>query len=312
MLKTIPNTEDIEFKPKFIERYSSLTDFEEFKKYSLSFLRKCIRVNTLKITIPELKKRLAKDWTLEQVPWCKEGFYIEGTRLDIGNLPEHVLGYIYVQEGASMIPPIVLNPKPGDKVLDLCAAPGSKTTQLGQYMKNQGVLVANDVNHMRLASLGINTQRCGLTNIIRTKMQGWWFKDLEFDKVLVDAPCSGIGTIRKSLKTIRMWNPNMVKRIAGTQKKLLKTGWGVLKKGGELVYSTCTLEPDENEAVISWFLDNNPDASLVDIKLNIKRSDAITEFEGKKYNSEVKKCLRIWPQDNDSEGFFVAKLKKSL
>jgi tRNA (cytosine49-C5)-methyltransferase len=310
MLKPIPNTENIEFKPKFIERYSALTDFEEFKKYSLSFLRKCIRVNTLKITVEELKEKLKKDWTLEPVPWCKEGFYIKGTRLDIGNLPEHVLGQIYVQESASMIPPIVLDPQPGDWVLDTCAAPGSKTTQMGQYMKNEGVLIANDVAHTRLASLGINTQRCGLTNIIRTKMQGWWFKDLEFDKVLVDAPCSGTGTIRKSLRTTRMWNPNMVKRITGIQKQLLQTGWNVLKKGGVLVYSTCTLEPEENEGVISWFLDKNKDAELMDIELKIKRSDAVVEFEGEKFNPEVKKCLRIWPQDNDSEGFFVTKLHK--
>src|SRR3989338_5396049 len=143
----IPNSEEIEFKEKFIERYSKLTDFEEFKKYSLSFLRRSIRVNTIKISVDELKKRLEKDWALEQITWCKEGFYIEHIkkeRRDIGNLIEHSLGYFYIQEAASMMPPIVLEPKENEIVLDMAASPGSKTTQIASYMKNKGILIAND------------------------------------------------------------------------------------------------------------------------------------------------------------------------
>lgn len=144
MPKTIPKSEKLEFKQEFVKRYSALTDFKEFKKYSLSFLRRSIRVNTLKTTIPEIKKRLKK-WELKQIPWCKEGFWVERKdRRDVGNLLEHHLGYIFVQEAASMIPPLVLKPKPGEIVLDMCASPGSKTTQIAQYMKNQGLLIAND------------------------------------------------------------------------------------------------------------------------------------------------------------------------
>ncbi|MBI4142047.1 RsmB/NOP family class I SAM-dependent RNA methyltransferase, partial [Candidatus Woesearchaeota archaeon] len=261
LLKPIPECEKIEFKEKFIHRYSQLTDWNEFKKYSCSFLRKSIRVNTLKISIAELKKRLEKDWILEQIPWCPEGFWIshKKDRLDVGNTIEHVLGYYYVQEAASMIPPIVLNPKQNEIVLDMCAAPGSKTSQIAQYMNNEGVLVANDVKGLRLAPLGINIQRMGITNCIITLMKGEGFKELLFDKILLDAPCSGTGTIRKSLKTINIWNPDMVKRISTQQKRLITTAWKVLKSGERLVYSTCSLEPEENEAMIDFLLKNNND-----------------------------------------------------
>ena len=311
----IPNSEEIEFKQKFIERYEALTDFKEFKKYSLSFLRRSIRVNTLKMSIEDLKKRLEKNWNLEQIPWCKEGFYIEHInkeRRDIGNLKEHTLGYFYTQEAASMIPPLVLEPKETDIVLDIAASPGSKTTQIAAMMNNKGVLIANDYQVARIKPLSLNIQRCGITNCTITLMHGQWFikSNIEFDKILVDAPCSGTGTIRKSLKTLRIWNPNMVKRLAGTQKQLIETAFNILKQNGTLVYSTCSLEPEENEAVIDFLLNKYGTAKLEEIKLNIKRSPPILEFDNNKYNPEVRKCLRLWPQDNDSEGFFVAKIKK--
>ena len=140
MLTEIPDSEQIEFKEKFIERYEKLTDFNEFKKYSLSFLRRSIRVNTIKISVDELKKRLEKNWNLEQIPWCNEGFYIEHIkkeRRDIGNLIEHSLGYFYIQEAASMIPPLVLETKENDVVLDIAASPGSKATQIAALMNNK-------------------------------------------------------------------------------------------------------------------------------------------------------------------------------
>ncbi len=309
--------QDITFKPKFIERYSKLTNWEEFAKCSLSYLMRSIRVNTLKISIKKLKERLEKDWDLKQIPWCKEGFWIEHhkkERRDIGNLIEHSLGYFYVQEAASMIPPMVLEPKKGEVVLDIAASPGSKATQVSQYMKNGGILIANDYTIERMKPLSINLQRCGASNVIITLMQGQWFSgsDIKFDKVLVDAPCSGTGTIRKSFKTITIWNPDMIRRLSITQKRLIETGFNILKKGGTLVYSTCSLEPEENEAVVDFLLSKYEDARLEEIKMKLKRSNAVLEFENKKYNSEIKKCLRIWPQDNDTEGFFVAKINKLL
>ncbi|MBS3101863.1 NOL1/NOP2/sun family putative RNA methylase [Candidatus Woesearchaeota archaeon] len=311
----IPDSEKIEFKEKFVERYKALTNWEEFKKYSLSFLRRSIRVNTIKISIENLKKRLDENWNLEPVPWCKEGFWIEHKekeRRDIGNLIEHSLGYFYAQEAASMIPPLVLGPKEDEVVLDMAASPGSKTTQIAALMGNKGFLIANDYTTERMKPLSINLQRCGVSNAIITLMQGQWFKEMLFDKILLDAPCSGTGTIRKSLKTLRIWNPVMVKRLAGTQRQLIDTAFKNLKQGGILVYSTCSLEPEENEGVIDFLLNKYENAELEPIKLsNIKKSEPILNFENKKYNDEIKKCLRIWPQDNDTEGFFVAKIRKS-
>ncbi len=309
--------DEIEFKQRFIERYSALTDFEAFKKISMTFLRRSIRVNTLKIGIAALKKRLENDWELTPVPWCKEGFWIDHKgrgddyRRDIGNLIEHSLGYIFIQEAASMIPPVVLDAKPGEHVLDMCASPGSKATQIAQYMKNQGVLVANDYRSDRMKALGLNIQRMGITNCLTTMMEGRFFKGLEFDRILLDAPCSGTGTIRKSLKTLRIWNPVMIKRLAGTQKQLIRTAFDNIRAGGTLVYSTCSLEPEENEAVVDSLLENAPDAHLEAFRLKgLKRSEPVNEFNGRRFSSEIGKCLRIWPQDNDTEGFFVAKIRK--
>ena len=134
-----------------------------------------------------------------------------------------------------------------------------------------------------------------------------------FDKVLVDAPCSGTGTIRKSLKTIRMWNPNMVKKIAGQQKKLILAGFDCLKKGGVMVYSTCSLEPEENEGVVDFLLSKRENASVEEVSSlpGLIRGKAVLEFEGKSWDKSIEKTIRVWPQDNDTEGFFVAKIKKS-
>ncbi len=296
----------MEWKEKFLSRYRELTNLDEFLAYSSRPLRKSIRVNTLKTGVKEIKSRL-KDYNPKQIPWCKEGFWLKGKA--IGNTLEHFLGYIYLQEAASMIPPLVLEPK-NEIILDMCAAPGSKTTQIAALMKNKGIIVANDPSIERLKPLYINLQRCGVLNTIITKMEGRFFKD-KFDKILLDAPCSGIGTIRKSPQTPLMWNPNAIKRLAGIQRQLISTAFNILKEEGTLVYSTCTLEPEENEAVIDFLLNKYDNAKLEKINMNIKRSPAILEFEDKSYNNEIKKCLRIWPQDNDTEGFFVAKVIKT-
>ncbi|MGM5487925.1 MAG: NOL1/NOP2/sun family putative RNA methylase [Nanobdellota archaeon] len=299
------------FKQKFIERYSQLTDFEAFKEASLSYPRKSIRVNTLKISVAEVKERLEKHWTLTPIPWCEEGFWVEHHegRRDVGNLIEHALGYIYIQDAASMIPPLVLGVTPGDLVLDMCASPGSKSSQIASMLKGKGFLVSNDYKGMRLAPLGLNLQRVGAHNVLINLSEGRFFKDVLFDKILVDAPCSGTGTIRKSQKTMQMWNPNMIRRLAGTQRQLLVTAFNCLKPGGCLVYSTCSCEPEEDEAVVSYLVENYP-AVVEEIELPLARGEPVLAFEGKRFSPEVKKTLRIWPQDNDTEGFFVARIRK--
>lgn len=301
---------EIIFKENFIERYKELTDIEKFREITVKELRRSIRVNTIKIPVNELTQRLEQRWQLEQIPWCKEGFFIKGERKDIGNLIEHSLGYFYVQESASMIPPIVLNPDENDFVLDMAASPGSKTTQLAALMNNKGLIIANDFKYDRIKALGINLQRCGVENCVITLMNGLAIKGFEFDKILLDAPCSGTGTIRKSLKTLKIYNTKMITKLASMQKKLIENAFLNLKKGGVLVYSTCSLEPEENEGVINFLLKKYNNAKLEKIDLKINRSPPILEFDDEIYEPEIKKCLRIWPQDNDTEGFFISKVVK--
>jgi len=292
-----------DWKKSFIERYEKLTDVEAFTEASLKPMRKSIRVNTLKTSIKEIKSR----FKLEQVPWCKEGFFIKGKA--IGNTLEHYLGYIYLQGAASMIPPTILKPKPHETILDMCASPGSKTTQMAAMMENTGIIVANDNKIARLKPLTLNLQRCGITNTVLTVMEGRWFKQ-KFDKILLDAPCSGIGTIRKSLKTINMYNPNTIRKFAGVQRQLIKTAFNNLEDGGTMVYSTCTLEPDEDEGIVDFLLKEFDNAKVEKFSIDMKRGKITDEFEGKVFDSDIKKCLKVWPQDNDTEGFFVAKVKK--
>ncbi len=303
-------------KSEFEQRYRQLlgSSYNDFIRYSLSYPNKSIRVNTLKIAVAKLKERLQQHgFSLYQVPWCKEGFWMKGDRTDLGNLVEHTLGYFYIQESASMIPAVVLNPQPGEIVLDMCASPGSKTTQMAAMLENKGIIVANDVTGDRMKPLGINLQRMGILNVVESQARGQQLMKLatKFDRILVDAPCSGTGTIRKSPETLRIWNPLMVKRLASQQKTLIDTGFSLLKPGGTLVYSTCSVEPEENEGVVDWLLQKYPDAATAEeIKLEINRSSPVLDFEKNSYGSEVKKCLRIWPQDNNTEGFFVAKIAK--
>ena len=322
-LEKIPRNIDV--KKRFEDHYRELLgeNYEKFMNYSTSYIRKCIRVNTLKIDVESVKRRLGDRWTLEPIPWCREGFWItfrDGKRFDIGNLIEHHLGYIYVQESASMIPPVVLDPRPGETVLDMCAAPGSKTTQMAMYMKNKGILIANDISGSRLKALGMNMLRCGIHNSVLTMMQETRFSriakehhEFRFDKILVDAPCSGTGTIRKSLKTIIMWNPLGITKLNRIQRNLLEAAFNMLKIDGTLVYSTCTIEPEENEVVVSYLLDNYPNARLEEIdakKFGIINTPAVLAFDDLKINPAVSKCLRIHPYDNDTEGFFVAKIRR--
>ncbi len=300
----------LQLKKEFVERYKKLTDFNEYEKYLNKFLRKAIRVNTIKTTVNKIINDL-DSLNLRNIPWCKEGFWVESEKRDLGNLKEHKLGYIVGQEAASMIPSFVLNPGKNDVVLDMSASPGAKTTHLAQIMKNKGIIIANEKNYGRIIALTSNLKRCGVLNTVVTLMDG---REIEhkFDKILLDAPCSSSGTIRGLTKSsefiARSWNLERVKSTAGLQKKLILNAYNLLNKNGVLVYSICSLEPEEGEEVIQFLLDNT-DAKIEKIDLKIK-SGVNLEFNGKKYSDEIEKCIKLWPQYHDTEGFFIAKIKK--
>ncbi|MBU1129218.1 MAG: RsmB/NOP family class I SAM-dependent RNA methyltransferase [Nanoarchaeota archaeon] len=235
---------------------------------------------------------------------------------EFGRSLEHLLGYYYIQELASMLPIVALKPNEDEIFLDLCAAPGSKTTQVVAEMKNTGNVFANEVSLGRLRILASNLERCGTTNTLITKKDGIIlckrFKELGIfpDKILVDAPCSGEGTLRSSYQTYLMWNEKTIKRLSKIQKKLVESAIEILKSGGEMIYSTCTHAPEENEEVVNWVLENFPEMKLENIELPIKTRPGLTKWQDKEFSSELKKCARVYPHDNDTEGFFVAKLKK--
>jgi len=290
------------------ERMIKIDPSDAFFRYMVKPLRSSIRVNTLKGKTEEVRRNLT-EIIIGKVPWCKEGFFVSTD--DFGKMPEHQLGIIFSQEASSMIPPVVMAPKPGMTVLDIAAAPGAKTTQIAQYMENEGCIVANDVKHSRINVLISNLQKCGVLIARVTEKDGRFFGRFRerFDAVLVDAPCSNMGMIRKNYKNTRLWRLRDCYGLSKLQKSLLMSAYKAVKRGGVVVYSTCTLEPIENEEVIDYIL-RNTDAEIERIDLPVKRRKAFLEFDGKEYDEEVSKCLRIHPQDNDTEGFFVAKLRK--
>jgi NOL1/NOP2/sun family putative RNA methylase len=310
-------------KPEFVERLKKLMhDYEKFLEIVHTPSPDAIRCNTLKISPEKLKERLEKrGWKMKQ-PFSEfpEVMIIENFRNlqpgELGKTKEHLLGYYYVQEIASMLPLLALKPQPGDIILDLCASPGSKTTQAAAMMKNQGTIIANDNDIGRIAILSANLEKCGVMNTIVTKRDGVQLcmqirKDsqLRFDKILVDAPCSGEGTLRKSPKTFLTWNLKMIKVLSGIQKKLSSEALKILKVNGEMIYSTCTLAPEEDEEVID-FLKRNFDIEIQEIKLPIQLRCGVCEWESQKYSSEVQKACRLYPQDENTEGFFLCKIKK--
>lgn len=215
-----------------------------------------------------------------------------------------------------MLPMLALRPEAGDHVLDLCASPGSKTTQAAAMMENKGFIMANEISMGRIGILNSNLERCGVMNSIVTRKEGFALcerlrkkSQMRFDKILVDAPCSGEGTLRKSPKTFQMWNINMIKKIAKTQRKLAAAAIRLLKVDGVMIYSTCTLAPEEDEMIVDFLL-RNFDVEVEALRLPLKFREGVCEWEGEKLDEGVKKCLRLYPQDNNSDGFFVAKIRK--
>jgi len=310
-------------KPLFIERMKLLLgkDFKEYEEILKKPPVRSIRVNTLKISPEKLKKRLEKKgWKIKQ-PWedYPEVMILESNLLpgELGRALEHLLGYYYVQELASMLPIIALKPKPDETILDLCAAPGSKTTQIAAEMKNIGLIIANEIHLGRIKILASNLERCGVTNTIITRKEGRVLcsklkqKDFKFDKILLDTPCSGEGTLRSTPATYLMWNPKTIKRLSRLQKQLFEAAFEILKVGGEIIYSTCTHAPEENEEVIDYVLERfKNQINIEQIKLPIKCRSGISKWQDKEYNKKVKQACRIYPQDNNTEGFFITKLKK--
>jgi len=268
-----------------------------------------IRVNTSIISDADLLKRLGSEGAiLEKIPFLQHGYVVKSSRFSLGAAPEYLQGYYYTQEAAAQVSAEVLGPKETDFVLDMCASPGGKTTQLAAIMNNKGTIIAFDIKN-RLDALKNNLERMSVSNTIVYNKDAAAVSDLSlmFDKILLDAPCSGNFVNDPDWFSKR--SIEQFKDRAKLQKSLLKAGLDVLKPSGVLVYSTCSLEPEENEEVIDWAL-SNFDIRLEPIPLP-PGTPGLTNVFGKPLNPQVKNCLRFWPHLTGTQGFFVARIVKN-
>mgnify|MGYP000184994892 CR=1 FL=1 len=274
-------------------------------------LRRSLRVNTLKISVADFLALVKDyDWRLEPIPWCPEGFWIEreDEALRLGSAAEHLSGLFYIQEASSMLPVSALfaGRETPRRVLDVAAAPGSKTTQIAALMGNQGGIVANEYSASRVKVLHANISRCGVKNTALTHFDGRVFGAAlpeSFDAILLDAPCSGEGVVRKDPDAMSNWSPESVTSIAQTQWELIDSAFHALAPGGVMVYSTCTLNAQENQQVVLQLLETYGDAVSVEPLGDLfPQAQLALTPEG---------FLHVFPQIYDSEGFFVARLRKN-
>lgn len=260
-----------------------------------------LRVNTIKYDIDSLTKNFDEiNIKYDKVLWYNDALIIKNANEnELQKLEIYKKGYIYIQSLSSMLPALVLSPKEGENVLDLTAAPGSKTTQMACMMNNKGYILANELNKIRCEKLKYNVSMQGAEIVDVSNKDGVDIGYNEkFDKVLLDTPCSGEGRfVLDDPNTYRTWSIKQVNELAKLQKKLIKSGVDALKTGGEIVYSTCTLNKEENEEIVQWAI-KNLKLELLDIDLKIKDSIKV-----------LKSAMKILPNETQ-EGFFIAKLRK--
>ncbi|WP_254543381.1 RsmB/NOP family class I SAM-dependent RNA methyltransferase [Halomarina pelagica] len=296
-----------------LERYEPLVDdVEAFRAACERPLPSVVRVNTIKTTVERATRALADGGHgFERADWLPKLLRLDSR--SPGTSWPYFHGWLYGQEEVSALPAVVLDPEPGERVLDPCAAPGSKTTQLAALMDDEGTLVANDNNLGRLSALRSNAERCGVTNLAVTNgdarnLSLKPFGGEPFDRALVDVPCSCEGTIRKNPDAFDDWSLGHVRSIAGIQRAILRRAVQVTRPGGTVVYSTCTFAPEENEGVLDAVL-REEDCRLVPFEVDLETRPGVTEWEGERYDESVHHAKRVYPHLNDTGGFFCAKLE---
>ncbi len=304
---------------KFINRLSDIIPQEKLEKVLESFTIKragTFRANTLKISADKLEKKLREQgFEVKKISWYINAFLLlHKTQRELTETEEFTQGLLYIQNLSSMVPALVLDPKQNERILDIAAAPGSKTTQMAMIMHNQGEIVANDVSRERMFKLinNLKEQRVTNTKVTRIPGQTLWKQYPEyFDKTLVDVPCSMEGRINlNDSKSYEDWSLGKIKSLVPRQQYLLRSAISATKPGGTIVYSSCTLAPEENEGVIDWTLKKEKDAIEIEpITIEgLHFEQGLTQWH-KDYNKQVKNTARILPSET-MEGFFVAKMRK--
>ncbi len=301
------------------KRYRCLLgeEFEQFEEACRRPLPTVVRCNTLKVEPEDALSILeGEGFQLAPVPWCSYAArVVSGPLSTLGNTLAHFAGVIYLQEGVSLLPVLALGPQPGETLLDLAAAPGSKTTQAAQEMGDAGAIVANDVSAERLKALAYHLERLGISSVTVTQMDGRRFGRLTpnaFQKVIADCPCSGEGTVRKDSRAVQEPSSRARKRLVETQKALLVSAYKAAVPGGRILYSTCTLAPEENEGVVSYLLDNYRCTTLPIEIPGLVASRGVEGWEDEEFHPRVVNSLRVYPHQNDTGGFFLALLEKGM
>jgi NOL1/NOP2/sun family putative RNA methylase len=268
-----------------------------------------VRANTLKIESPTLYRRFI-DAGIDTTPYAWNDDLFELTEPP-GRRIEHWLGLYYAQEAVQTLPVMALDPQPGETVLDLCAAPGGKTTFIAARMQNRGTLVANEPSGRRQMSLLANINRLGVLNAMVTAYQGENFPmQTNFDRILVDAPCSAEGTLRKESSLRHGASSGTIYRLAQLQKRLILRSFDLLAAGGVLVYSTCTFAPEENEAVVAHLLQER-DATIVPFNLPFQAAPGLLGWQGETFPEEIAHCIRVYPHHINSGGGFLARITRA-
>lgn len=296
---------------------------DEYKDYLESYHKPYyggIRVNTLKLS-PEEFEHLSP-FSINRIPWISNGYYVDVNEQPSRH-PYYYGGLYYIQEPSAMTPASLLPIEPGDMVLDLCAAPGGKSTELAAKLKGQGLLVSNDISNSRAKALLKNIELSGIKNaLVLSESSGKLEKYFPeyFDKILVDAPCSGEGMFRKNPSMIKNWEEKGVDYYSSIQMEIILSAAKMLKPGGMMLYSTCTFSPEENEGIISYLLEECPDIHLVEALPSTEERNRLgLSFEGfdrgkpqwiENGPDELKRCIRLWPHKIQGEGHFIALLAK--
>ena len=274
-----------------------------------------LRFNTRKGSLEEDQMRYREKFGLKPVLWCREGFYYEAESRP-GRSALHEAGAYYIQEPSAMAVVSVLDPKPGERVLDLCAAPGGKSTHLADRMQGKGLLVSNEIHPARAKILAQNIERMGIAHAVVTNESpenlAPRFPEF-FDRIVVDAPCSGEGMFRKDEEARNQWSPAHVKMCAERQQRILDQAGSMLRPGGRLVYSTCTFAPEEDEQGIADFLSRHPEFSIVaHPEDEIPEGISCARPEWSQIECpELVHTFRIWPHKAEGEGHYLALLEKA-
>ena len=288
-------------KEFFVERYEKLGwRFRQVKA------RQAIRINDTNAKGKNIPERLKHDGvTLEKIPFLENGFWVRRSRVSVGATAEYLLGLYSIQEAAAQIPATLFSDPKNKVVLDACAAPGGKTVQLADVMDNTGVIVALDVDKRRLSALANHLERCQISNTLVYDRDARYASGLKlkFDRILLDVPCSGNFAADEhwfGRRTLRD-----VERNARLQREILTDASKCLKDDGEIIYSTCSLEPEEDELNMDWAIKN---LNLTIEKVDSPGQDGVTDVFGESFDASISCCRRMWP--GDTQGFFVGKLKK--